>query len=84
MGQIGLAVVVVLIGAITAATVLDDSASWDVGSCVRGDDRVEAVECSADHDGRIVAVVDDDADCPVAADAAVDRRSDTYCIDLDT
>jgi hypothetical protein len=80
-----LGIVGVFVAALAAA---DDPVTWRAGSCVRvpaGEtvDHVEVVDCGSPHEGKIVAVADDESSCPFTADGWVEvpGSSKAYCVD---
>lgn len=79
---VGAGVVALAVGiGYTAAT----APGWEVGACVRGDVRVEPVDCSAQHDGQIVVRAPKAGACPTAAESYVSvmGSTDVWCVDLD-
>ncbi|MGH9229727.1 MAG: J domain-containing protein [Acidimicrobiales bacterium] len=86
-GALGVAAVLVVVGASGAATSPSDDdptsarSGWFVGSCVSGGTWVEPVPCTQPNDGEIVDVVANPADCPFVAESYVEDFADVFCID---
>jgi hypothetical protein len=72
--MLGLLVPVLVAGMFTAVIIADQPEN-QVGKCVRtlSDDRVDFVSCTQANDGIVIAVVEDEDQCPADSIATVER-----------
>ncbi len=74
---LGLLVPLVVLG-VAVASVNADQPEAQVGKCVRiSSDKAELVDCSEEHDGKVVSVADSLDRCPKEADGALRRDQDS-------
>jgi hypothetical protein len=76
-------VLVVASNSESGSTGSSNSTSWQSGYCVAGSPMLYPVECSAPHNGKIVAKVTSKELCPLFAERYVQDGLDVFCIDND-
>ena len=75
--------VAVIGGGVVLAANQRPTPTFSVGNCVSGTagTTVHPVSCSDSHDGKIIAEVNSQNDCPSSADGYVDEAGSVLCID---
>ena len=73
-----ISIVLVFAGVIAlGAAIARDSDLRSVGGCTS---RTQFVSCDGPHDGKIIEIVNDQADCPSRTDAVLIQRTRVYCL----